>query len=212
MSDMAKADFLLMLGYADHHEELNRALAEARLTRLDKPRINMDKLERAEALLAGSFLRLCRRGDCRLAACALAGSRTLVGAASAEACGVCGGQALSGARGRMAEACARAGWQRLCIVGGSPNSRMEISRSMPGALEARLVDGTATRSLKEARDDLEWAQHVVIWAGTQLDHRVSTLYLGAASRSTLACRSVQKLFAHIAVAAERRVEQAGGGA
>ncbi len=211
MADMAKPDFLRKLGYADHHEELNHALAEAGLTRLDKPRIHLDKRERAAALLEGLFLRVCRRGDCLLAAPALAGQRTLTGAATPDACQLCGGQALARARERMAQACARAGWSRLCILGGSPNSRVEISRSLPESLEARLVDGTATHSLKEARDDLEWAHHVVIWAGTQLDHKVSTLYLGAASRSSLARRSVQELFAHIADAAERRRQDEGGG-
>lgn len=210
MSGVPKAEFFRQLGYADHHAELNRVLAEAGLTRLDKPAIHPDKRERAADVLAGSFLKLCRRGDCRLAALEVAVGRTLVGAATAEACCICGGNAFATARRRMDEACARAGWRRLCIVGGSPNSRAEIQRSLPPSLTARLVDGTGTRSLKEAREDLAWAQHVVIWAGTQLDHRVSTLYLGAASRSTLARRSVQELFTHIAVAAERRHGSPGG--
>ena len=204
MSGVDKAEFFRRLGYADHHGDLNRVLSEAGLTRLDKPAIHPDKAARAAEVLGRAFLRLCRRGDCLLAARDLAGERVLVAAATVEDCEVCGGRALATARRRMDEACARAGWQRLCIVGGSPNSRTEIQRSLPPTLTARLVDGTGARSLKEARDDLEWAHHVVIWAGTLLDHRVSTLYLGAASRSTLARRSVQELFTHIAEVAERR--------
>src|SRR5262249_6039895 len=46
-------------------------------------------------------------------------------------------------------------------------------------LELRLVDGTERRTLGQARLDLEWADLVLLWGGSELDHRVSTLYTGA---------------------------------
>ena len=42
----------------------------------------------------------------------------------------------------------------------------------------RMIDGTKTRNLKSATADTGWANCVVLWGGTQLDHKVSTLYQG----------------------------------
>ena len=39
--------------------------------------------------------------------------------------------------------------------------------------------GTERRSLAQARQDLEWAELVLLWGGSELDHRVSTLYSGS---------------------------------
>src|SRR5262249_57717632 len=46
-------------------------------------------------------------------------------------------------------------------------------------LELRLVDGTERRTVTQARLDLDWADLVLLWGGSELDHRVSTLYTGA---------------------------------
>ncbi|MFA7332465.1 MAG: hypothetical protein WC326_15455 [Candidatus Delongbacteria bacterium] len=202
-TDVPKGDFFIRLGYANHHDELNQALAAAGLTRLDKPRIQLTKLDPAATRLEEDFIRVCRRGDCRRTAHLDAGNRVAVAALTPEACQICGGKALSQACDRMRSACQHAGITKLCVLGGSPKSREEIRRSLPRELDVRLVDGTATRSLKEARDDVAWADLVVIWAGTQLDHKVSGLYVAAPRRSSVARRSVQELFTHIAGVATR---------
>jgi hypothetical protein len=66
-------------------------------------------------------------------------------------------------------------------VGGSPAVREELRDALGQALSLRLVDGTERRSLSQARFDLEWGDLVLLWGGSELDHRVSTLYTGASA-------------------------------
>ncbi|MCK6479396.1 MAG: hypothetical protein L6R43_04380 [Planctomycetes bacterium] len=117
-------------------------------------------------------------------------------------CAYCGGSANVRAVGRMIGACVARGWRRLCVVGGSPHSRTELQRLVGGALELKLVDGTASRSRGQARSDLAWADVVVVWGSTQLDHRVSLLYKGP-NVVQMARRSIQEV--------AREVERAAAG-
>ncbi len=203
MLDPLKSELFVSLGYAEDYDVLNRHLVRAGLTTAAKPRISAAKRERVAALLAEAFLRVCRRGDCQARASDARSDRQIVAAATAAACQICGGSALAPARVEMERACARAGWRRLCIVGGSPNARAEIVHTITPPLEVRLVDGTIGRTLNAAKEDAQWADHVVLWGGTQLAHKVSTLYNAASNRSTVARRSVQELYAHIAREANR---------
>lgn len=208
MSDIPKADLLRQLGYASHHTEALAILAAEGLTSARKGRIALAKKEKVAEVLARHFFRACSRGDCQARAAALAGGKTVVAAANRADCNVCGGSAAARALADMKAACRRAGWTRLCIVGGSPNARQEIQRTGADPIEFRLIDGTTARTTNLAKGDLAWADHVVLWGSTQLDHKVSSLYAGAPNCTTVAKRSVQALWAHVAEAATRSA--AGG--
>jgi hypothetical protein len=69
---------------------------------------------------------------------------------------------------------------RLLIVGGSPSYHIQLQELFGGALDLRLIDGTARRNLRQARADVQWADLAVVWGGTILDHRLSELYTGEA--------------------------------
>ena len=67
----------------------------------------------------------------------------------------------------------------MVIVGGSPSVREELRDGLGTRLDLRLIDGTERRTLTQARLDLDWADLVLLWGGSELDHRVSRLYTGA---------------------------------
>ena len=70
----------------------------------------------------------------------------------------------------------------------------------------RLDPADAT-SPEQVVSEIAWADHVVLWGGTQLGHRVSTLYSGSAHCSTVMKRSVQGLWEHLAEAARLAAER-----
>ncbi len=201
MPDRLKTDLLTELGYASPAPEALAVLDASPLSSPRKTRISSDKRAAVAELLAARLFRVCQRGDCQARAAALAGERQIAAAASSAVCDICGGDAAAPALAAMRAACARAGWTRVCIVGGSPSVRQEIRQTAQPPPELRLIDGTIARTAPQARNDLAWADHVVVWGATQLGHRVSALYTGAAHCSTVMKRSVQGLWEHVAEAA-----------
>ena len=174
---VGKAKLFARLGYGPPYEELERALAEAGLSRPARGAISPRKAERVEALLASLFVAVCPRGDCQADA-ADGEDRRIVPAATQADCAVCGGSANARAVDGMVAAWRRADLGRLCVVGGSPNARTELEALVDGRLDLRLIDGTANRNAGQAAADLAWADRVAIWGGTQLDHHVSNKYRG----------------------------------
>ena len=153
------------------------ALEAAGLTRPGKARMSATKEDRARAVLEERFFRHCATPACVQAAAR--SGRTPVRTAHRAACALCGGSDNRRAEEALVAACARAGVHRLVVVGGSPSVREELRDALSGRLELRLVDGTERRTLAQARLDLDWADLVLLWGGSELDHRVSTLYTGA---------------------------------
>lgn len=175
---IAKATLFRDLGYGPPFDELERALEEAGLSRPDRSRISPAKRTAVEELLAGRFVAVCSRGDCQAEAPAGGDGRAVTPAATQADCAVCGGSANAREVERMVEAWRQAGLRRLCVVGGSPNTRTALEELVDGRLELRLVDGVGSRNRAQADADSAWADRVAIWGGTQLDHRVSDLYRG----------------------------------
>ncbi len=153
------------------------ALEAGGLTRPGKARMSAEKEARARAILAERFFRHCATPAC-VAAAAHSG-RTPVRTAHRVACACCGGSDNRRAEEALVAACRKAGIRRVAIVGGSPSVREELRDALAARLELRLVDGTERRTLAQARLDLDWADLVLMWGGSELDHRVSTLYTGA---------------------------------
>jgi hypothetical protein len=100
----------------------------------------------------------------------------VVAASSPEFCEVCGGSPVSASLRDMTDACAAAGIRRLVVVGGSPNIRARLEREVGDVLELRLVDGTVARTAAQARDDLAWADVVVLWGSSELAHKATMAY------------------------------------
>ena len=153
------------------------ALEAAGLTRPGKARMSTAKEERARAVLDGGFFLHCATPAC-IAAAANSG-RTGVRTGQRGRCAHCGGSDNRRAEAALLAASRKAGVRRLVVVGGSPSVREELRDALGPALDLRLVDGTERRSLAQARQDLEWAELVLLWGGSELDHRVSTLYSGS---------------------------------
>ena len=70
--------------------------------------------------------------------------------------------------------------ERLLIVGGSPPYHSQLKTLFSDGLDLRLIEGSERRNLKQARADVSWADLVIVWGGTILDHRLSQLYTGEA--------------------------------
>jgi hypothetical protein len=155
-------------------EALEEALREAGLSRPEKRNVSTAKRHAVAALIAERFLLVCRRGDCQ--AEARGDERTAAPASSPEFCEVCGGSPVSAALREMAEACAAASLRRLVVIGGSPTIRTRLERELGGALELRLVDGTVARTAAQAREDLAWADVVVLWGSSELAHKATMAY------------------------------------
>lgn len=180
--DISKAQLFKALGYDDDPARLEALLEQARLSRPNKVNIAASKREAVQAIIGRHFYLVCGRGDCWAAAQERVNAgeetRQIARAASQPHCEICGGSTNQRFVEDMVAAFAARGWQRLCVVGGSPNAREELERLVAGRLELRLVDGTRARTDKEARADLAWSHCVVLWGSTQLDHKVSEHYAG----------------------------------
>ena len=191
-ASVRKSDLFARLGYGGGHDLLELALEEVGLSRPGKDGIAAGKEDDVRRVLAERFVAVCSRGDCRADAEEVADGRIVVAASSQEECAVCGGSANRRAVDEMVAAYRAAGLGRLCVVGGSPNTRVELERLVAGRVELRLIEGTVVRTLKQAHADLAWADRVALWGGTILDHKVSSQYKGA-HVIQMARRSIQEL-------------------
>ncbi len=176
--DLPKDELLRSLGFGGDPAFYDAALREAGLSRPEKRAISSSKRGDVKRVLRERFMPVCTRGDCRAAAERLARGRAIAPAAGPDACEICGGSANTAAIDRMIEACRAAGWTRLCIVGGSPATREDVRQAVAGRLDVTFVEGTSSRTARQARDDIARADRVVLWGGTELAHKVSTLYAG----------------------------------
>jgi hypothetical protein len=198
-------ELLMGLGF-DTPEGRSRAralLETERLTRAGKSRIDGTKVERVEGLLSERLFVCCGAANClRLAA-----GRAVVSCAQVRSCQGCGGSANRRSVEAAQAAFQRASIRHVVIVGGSPAVHEEILRLKSDAWELRLIDGKAKRTLDQARADARWSDLVLIWGATELDHKVSGLYLAEVPRDRLvmtARRGVAALFDEAATHASRR--------
>lgn len=172
MTDIAIADLLAKLGLSGEAATRARGILEdAGVTNARKQRISLAKTELVQTTIDEHLRRVCHA--CRRRE--VEDGREVV-QVSASTCPVCGGSANSRAVREMVGACAAANVHRLVLVGGSPTMRREFDELVNGGLELRLVDGMRSTNKQAALGDIEWADLVVVLGGTQLAHKVSTLY------------------------------------
>lgn len=172
------AQLLASLGYGTPEaQQRARAHLEAQgLTRAGKTRISDEKLERVKASLSAKFAVVCANPQC---ATAVARGREIVHAIPQTACEHCGGSDNRKAFLRLEAAARRRNVSKLVVVGGSPSVREELRAQAPVSWQLRLIDGTERRTSKDAQADLDWADVVLVWGGSELDHKVSRLYTDA---------------------------------
>ena len=174
MNDPAIATVLADLGFVspEARDMARAALEAAGLTRPGKQAISAAKLPRVREVLAERFALSC-------AACAgdlkIARPEAALLIVADERCENCGGSDHRAAAQRFLAACRVHRVRRVVVVGGNPTSRQALGRHLEG-LELQLIDGTRTLNATRARQSIEWADLVLVWGTTQLDHKVSTLF------------------------------------
>ena len=134
------------------------------------------KRKAVESCLKESFAWRCNGGDCKAAAQA-SGRPSL--AVDKKRCSYCNGSSDEAALRQMAEVMASRGLSQLLVVGGTDKKWQEIKAKSGGLkIEWRFIDGTVARDDRYYRSDRNWANIIVIWSSTPLDHRVSKHFTG----------------------------------
>jgi len=188
-----------------------RILEGQGLTRPGKDRISPLKVDRAYLVLRQQILLSCGHPACEKALRAQLGPRSLLRTASAQ-CAHCSGSAGRRLALHLAARGPSAGLNIL-VLGGSPATRGELLALVPRAVRFRLIDGISKRAAHQARRDAQWADIVVVWASTQLRHKVSRLYTDAPEVRgkiiTVARRGVIALLEECVRYVDRRTVAAG---
>lgn len=169
----------------DAQQRARRALIEAGLTNERKQNMAETKRQAAIDAIEARLARVCTSPGCRAALDA--GERRIVEVAS-EGCEVCGGSDTARATQQMVADLEASRRMRLVVVGGSPTARRVLRDAVAGSrVELTLVEGHRPTGAKRAREMAEAADVVVIWANTQLDHKVSQPFATAAPGKTIVC-------------------------
>ena len=166
------------------------ALAAAGLTRPGKTGMSAGKRAAAEDALATLLVRHCGDERCIAWARTDQADRQPV-QVSPAGCELCGGSNNRRAARLLLATCRRRGVTRVLIVGGSPATALELREMLPG-LDVRVVEGNGRPDERRAAQDAAWAQVVVVWATTILDHKLSQLYTRG-PHLTVARRGVEAL-------------------
>ena len=168
------------------------ALSRARIisSRPNRTNIASEKVDRARQALETAFLWHCSNGDCRRQAEA---SRSLL--VDQAHCTICGGSKDRSSLTAMATALAASNVSKVLVVGGTEAKGREIREKSPSGIEWRFVDGTKSKDDRYFRPAHRWADIIVIWGSTVLDHRVSSHFeaKGDARVITVTRRSIGAL-------------------
>ena len=197
MPDLAIDNMLADFGIA--HSEFQKArvaLFEEGVIRRRPDRANIadSKTDYARSVLAESFLWHCNNGECRQAA-----REEFDDAGSSEAdcflllvrqsaCEMCGGSPGARSLERMGAALDAAGRSRILVVGGTERKERELRQKSPAGVEWRFVDGKVAREDRYYQPHRDWADIIVIWQSTPLDHRVSAHFDGKGDARVITVR------------------------
>ena len=187
MPDIAIDNMLADFGIA--HGEFHKArvaLFEEGVIRRRPDRANIapNKTDLARTVLAESFLWHCNNGECRQAAreefddAGSSDADCFLLLVEQTACEMCGGSPGARSLERMAAALAAAGQSRILVVGGTERKERELRQKSPAGVDWRFVDGKVAREDRYYQPHRDWADIIVIWQSTPLDHRVSAHFDG----------------------------------
>lgn len=170
---------LTRLGYGTPAalEAARAALESARLTRPGKRRMAVSKRALLRQTLARSVALLCPA--CVPLGRHAAGRRVVLG--DARACELCGGSNNRRYALQALDALAATGNRRILVVGGSPGTRLELRDLFAHGVDLRFVDGAGAHRRGDADALIAWADLIVVWAPTELPHKVSDLYTASPS-------------------------------
>ncbi len=172
MADVSIEKMLKDFGIATRDAQMaaRDALVSAKIiSRPNRTNIASEKRQRALQALQDAFVWHCRNGDCRTKA--TGNPAILVEQAN---CMICGGSTDRSSLMVMVSRLAEADVRRILVVGGTEAKRREIREKSPPGVEWRFVDGSKARDNRYFRADRQWAEIIVIWGGTILDHKVSS--------------------------------------
>ncbi len=194
MPDIEIARLVESLGYRGEAAQrgAREILVGAGLTSGKKTRIDAAKAPAVRAILARALIPVCGSATCAAEAERRSPEARPV-ETEAHACVICGGSENKRAAVRLGACAARRRRPRLLVVGGSPEARTQLVDLAGGAADLRLVDGLGRATEDHARTDIAWADVVLIWGSTQLDHKVSNHYAKAANAITVPKRGVAAL-------------------
>lgn len=176
---------LAELGFerTDSRQLARNALIEAGLTNSRKQNMALAKRDAAVAAIEERIARVDSSATCRAAL--EARGRRVVEVAS-HGCEVCGGSDSARAVQQMVADLVATGRMRLLVLGGSPATRRALREAVAGAaIDVRFVEGDRPTGAKRARELADSADVVVIWANTELDHKVSQPFATAAPSKTI---------------------------
>ena len=163
------------IGAPGAQKSAREALANAGIIsrRPNRTNIAAEKVGRSREVLEAAFLWHCGNGDCRRRA--EGAPRLLV---DQTHCTICGGSKDRSALERMVSALADTNIAKVLVVGGTEAKGREILQKSPRGVEWRFVDGTKSKDDRYFRPARRWADIIVIWGSTVLDHKVSSHFEG----------------------------------
>ena len=197
MQDIAIDNMLAGFGVAPGEYQKARAiLFEEGVIRRRPDRVNIarSKTDGARTVLNESFLWHCNNGECRQAAreefddAGSSDADCFLLLVEQSACEMCGGSPGARSLERMGAALDNAGRSRILVVGGTERKEREIRQKSPAGIEWRFVDGKVARDDRYYQPHRDWAQIIVIWQSTPLDHRVSAHFDGKGDERVITVR------------------------
>ena len=134
----------------------------------------------------------CRRGDCTTDSIESGKPLLLV---DGESCGASSHSPRQALLSELGDALQERGIGKILLVGGTQEYWQEISSSSPKALNWRFVDGKKAKDERFYRPHKDWADLIVIWASTPLNHKVSKKFPSAGDRRvvTAAGRGIEAM-------------------
>lgn len=180
LTDAVNIDQFLRARGFESPEARRRArevLERAGLTHAAKQAFVASKLDTADRLLTGTFVRACGDACVKLDRAGAGRAREVVRVPS-PFCEICGGSNIRRAVIECVRVLRRRSISRVVVVGGSPNQLVEMRELFAGTgVDIRYVDGTqAQHTAKDALANRRWAQLIIIWGPTPLRHAISDLY------------------------------------
>lgn len=156
----------------DEHAAAIRALADARRLNELSRLLGASEPAPVAELLSSRLVLHCGREDCPVPV------GVSVVRVSLARCEICDGSDTRRAIRRFGEALLLRGVKRLTLVGGSPPYHRILKEHLDARVELHLIPGDARHTQTQAQHEQRWAQLIVVWGGTLLDHSVSGHYGG----------------------------------
>ena len=205
--DNMLADFGLAAG---EYQKARAALFEWEIIQKSPHRKNIaaHKADFAREVLEDAFLWHCNNGECRQAA---ARDESATGNAAARplllvaqsVCRICGGDPSASVLAQAGQALTAAGVRRILIVGGTERKERELRQKSPPDLDWRFIDGKRAQDDRYYQPHRDWAQVIIIWQSTPLDHKVSEHFDGKGDPRVITVRRrgviavAQELISHV---------------